>query len=374
MLEGLVQLQICDASRITDVGGGQGKGEARIATPGRTDVKHIAIIALAMYASASALCTGAHAQFQDRTLRVSAAVPQDHPFGSGVAKLASCAAEKSGGKMKFQGFWSASLGSDLQAIQAARSGLLEMVVASTSPLVGIIPEVGVFDLPFLFANEKEADTVLDGPPGQRISQKMQSVGLVNLAYWENGFRHMTNSSRPIAKWEDLQGLKVRVMQNNIFLDTFKNMGANAVPLAYGELFTALETRAVDGQENPFANIETAKFYEAQKYLSITQHAYTPAVILFSKVLWDKLSQDEQAVLTECAAQARDEERKVNRAESAKALDKLKQHGMVVNEISPDEMARMREKAKAVYEKHASSIGTDTLKLVQDQLANARAGR
>jgi TRAP-type transport system periplasmic protein len=337
-------------------------------------MKAAPLIALAMCASASVICTGASAAFQDRTLRVSAAVPQDHPFGNGVAKLASCAAEKSGGRMKIQGFWSASLGSDLQAIQAARSGLLEMVVASTSPLVGIIPEVGVFDLPFLFGNEKEADAVLDGPAGQQISRKIEAAGLVNLAYWENGFRHMTNSNRPIARWEDLQGLKVRVMQNNIFLDTFKNMGANAVPLAYGELFTALETKAVDGQENPFANIETAKFYEAQRYLSITQHAYTPAVILYSKALWDKLTPDEQAVLTECAAQAREEERKVNRAESVKSLAKLKQHGMVINEVSPDEMARMREKAQAVYEKHAASIGAETLKLVQDELARVRAGR
>jgi TRAP-type transport system periplasmic protein len=335
-------------------------------------MKANSIIVFALCASASIVSTAASAQFSERALRVSAAVPQDHPFGNGVAKLASCTAEKSGGKMKIQGFWSASLGSDQQAIQAVRSGLLEMVVASTSPLAGIIPEIGVFDLPFLFASEKEADAVLDGAAGQQISQKMQAVGLINLAYWENGFRHMTNSRRPIDKWEDVQGLKVRVMQNNIFLDTFKNMGANAVPLAYGELFSALETKAVDGQENPFANIETAKFYEAQKYLSITQHAYTPAVILYSKVLWDKLSQDERAVLTECAAQARDEERKVNRAESAKSLEKLKQHGMVVNEISPEEMARMREKAKAVYEKHASSIGAETLKLVQDQLASLRA--
>ncbi|MDQ2081458.1 TRAP transporter substrate-binding protein [Xanthobacteraceae bacterium Astr-EGSB] len=316
----------------------------------------------------------AHAQFAERNLRVSAAVPQDHPFGNGVAALARCTVEKTGGKMKVQGFWSAALGSDLQAVQAVRSGTIEMVVASTSPLVGLVPALGAFDLPFLFNNDAEADAVLDGPAGQSLSEKMLGTGLVNLGYWENGFRNVTNSRRPITKWEDISGLKIRVMQNNIFLDTFKNMGANAVPLAYGELYTALETKAIDGQENPFANIETAKFYEAQKYLSITQHAYTPAIILYSKRLWDQLSKDEQGVLTSCGQTAKAEERKVNRAQSQESLAKLKQHGMVVNEVSADEIARMREKAKEVYAKHASTIGPDILKLVQDQLAQIRAAR
>ena len=193
------------------------------------------------------------AQFQDRTIRVSNGVNQDHPVGNGVAKMTECLAQKSGGKMKLQAFWGGALGGDLQATQALRSGTQEMVVTSTSPLVGISKELGVFDLPFLFANEKEADAMLDGAVGKYISDKMPQYGLVNLAYWENGFRNLTNSKRPITKWEDIDGLKVRVMQNNIFLDTFKTMGTNAVPMAFGEVFTALETKAIDGQENPFVD-------------------------------------------------------------------------------------------------------------------------
>jgi tripartite ATP-independent transporter DctP family solute receptor len=333
-------------------------------------MKTVAIMTLVLGVSL-AVSTESQAQIAERNFRISGAVPQDHPFASGAATLASCATEKTGGKMKMQSFWSAALGSDQQAVQAVRSGTLEMVITSTSPLVGLVPELGVFDLPFLFNNEAEADLVLDGPVGKNLSEKMLSTGLVNLAYWENGFRNMTNSHSPITKWEDLSGLKIRVMQNNIFLDTFKSMGSNAVPLAYGELYTALETKAIDGQENPFANIETAKFYEAQKYLSITKHAYTVATILFSKRVWDRLSKDEQEVLMICADQAKVKERSVNRAESDQSLAKLKQHGMIVNEVSAAEIGRMRDKVKDVYTKHASTIGPDVLKAAQDQLAQIR---
>src|SRR5829696_8313295 len=242
----------------------------------------------------------ASAQIQNRNIRVSNGVNQDHPNGKGVEVMAKCAADKSGGKIKITGFWGGALGGDLQAAQALRSGTQEMVVTSTSPLVGILPEISVFDLPFLISSEKEADQLLDGEFGKFISDKMPAVGLVNLAYWENGFRNATNSKQPIKKWEDFQGVKMRVMQNPIFLDTFKNMGANAVPMNFGEVFAALETRTIDGQENPFVTIETSKMNEVQKYLSVTRHAYTPFMVLFSKKIWDGYSPEEQKVLTDCA--------------------------------------------------------------------------
>lgn len=326
----------------------------------------------AAVALAGLVATGvAQAQFQDRTIRVSNGVNQDHPVGNGVAKMTECLAQKSGGKMKLQAFWGGALGGDLQATQALRSGTQEAVVTSTSPLVGISKELGVFDLPFLFANEKEADAILDGAFGKHISDKMPQYGLVNLAYWENGFRNLTNSKKPITKWEDIGGLKVRVMQNNIFLDTFKTMGANAVPMAFGEVFTALETKAIDGQENPFVTIDTSKFYEVQKYVSATKHAYTPFMVLYSKKIYDTYSPQEQQALVECAIAGRDEQRKVSRALSNKSLENLKTKGMAVNEISAAEQARMRDRVKPVYEKNATVIGEDTVKLMQAELAKLR---
>src|SRR5215218_9045949 len=257
--------------------------------------------ALAAGVALVALTASASAQFAERTIRISNGVVEEHPIGNGVAKMRQCLADKSGGKMKLQGFWGGALGGDLQATQALRSGTQEMVVTSSSPLVGILPDLGVFDLPFLFANEKEADAVLDGPFGKYIADKLPAVGLVNVAYWENGFRNPTNSRKPVQKVEDMAGVKVRVMQNNIFLDTFKTMGANAVPMAFGEVFTALETKAIDGQENPIVTIDSSKLYEVQKYLTLSNHAYTPMLILYSKQLWDKLSADEQKALMDCAA-------------------------------------------------------------------------
>src|SRR5690606_74206 len=162
-------------------------------------------------------------------------------------------------------------------------------------------------------------------------------------------RNLTNSSKPVEKWEDLEGMRVRVMQNNIFLDTFANMGANAMPMSFGEVFSALETKAIDAQENPFVTIDTSKFYEVQDYLSVTRHAYTPFMVLYSKPLWDQLSEDEQAALKECSEVGRDAQRTASRELSNKSLESVKAAGMQVNEVSPEEQTRMVEKAQTVYE-------------------------
>ena len=228
-------------------------------------------------------------------------------------------------------------------------------------------------MPFLFANEKEADAVLDGPAGSYFNKKLEEAGLVNLAYWENGFRNLTNSKRAVAKAEDFDGVKVRVMQNNIFLDTFKTLGTNAVPMAFGEVFTALETKTIDGQENPFVTIETSKFNEVQKFLSVTRHAYTPFLILYSKKLWDQLNPQEQAVLREAAMEGQKVQRAANRSLNEKALASLKTKGMQVNEVTPAEQRRMFEKVKPVYDRNVPTIGAEAVTTVLDALKKARGG-
>ena len=315
--------------------------------------------------------TSAFAQFSERTIKMSNGVNEDHPVGAGVKKMQEVLTAKSGGKLKVTAFWGGSAGGDLQATQALRAGTQEMVVTSSSPLVGIVKELGVFDLPFLFANEKEADAVLDGSAGQYFNKRLEDAGLVNLAYWENGFRNLTNSKKPVAKVEDFDGVKVRVMQNNIFLDTFKTLGTNAVPMAFGEVFTALETRTIDGQENPFVTIDTSKFYEVQKYLSVTRHAYTPFLVLYSKKLFDTLSAQEQAALREAASEGQKVQRATIRANDQKALANLKAKGMVVNEITPAEQKRMFDKVRPVYDKNGPTIGAEAITVVVDALKKAR---
>ena len=289
----------------------------------RNVIAQAALIALGTLFAAST----AMAQFSERNIKITNGVNEDHPVGAGVKKMQEVLTAKSGGKMKMTAFWGGSAGNDLQATQALRAGTQEMVVTSSSPLVGIVKELGAFDLPFLFANEKEADAVLDGPAGAFFNKKLEDAGLVNLAYWENGFRNLTNSKRAVNKVEDFDGVKVRVMQNNIFLDTFKTLGTNAVPMAFGEVFTALETKTIDGQENPFVTIETSKFNEVQKFLSVTRHAYTPFLILYSKKLWDQLNPQEQAVLREAAMEGQKVQRAANRTLNEKSLASLKTKGI-----------------------------------------------
>lgn len=330
-------------------------------------------LASALVVASLLVATTSFAQYTQRTIKFTNGLNEDHPVGLGIKRMQQVLDEKTGGKMKINAFWGGSAGSDLQATQALRAGTQEMVCTSSSPLVGIVKELGAFDLPFLFANEKEADAVFDGPAGAYFNKKLEAVGLVNLAYWENGFRNLTNSKRPVTKAEDFDGIKVRVMQNNVFLDTFKTLGTNAVPMSFGELFTALETKTIDGQENPFVTIETSKFNEVQKYLSVTRHAYTPFLVLYSKKLWDQLSPQEQAALREAAIEGQKVQRAAIRAQSETSLISLKAKGMVVNEVTPAELRRMFEKVKPVYDKNVPVIGAEPVNLVLEALKKVRGG-
>jgi tripartite ATP-independent transporter DctP family solute receptor len=319
-----------------------------------------------------ALPVSAHAEINERTIRISSGINPEHPVGDGIRSLEACLAERSDGKMELQAFWASALGSDLEQTQSLRSGIQEMTITSTSPLVGILGALGSFDMPFLFNSAEEADAILDGEFGDYINEQLEAVGVVNLAYWENGFRNLTNSKGPVAKWEDLQGMRIRVMQNNIFLDTFENMGANAMPMAFGEVFSALETGTIDAQENPYVTIDTSHFDEVQGYLSITNHAYTPYLALFSKPIFDSYTAEEQQILRDCTIAARDVQRAAARALSTQSLQNLEDRGMAVNELQPDERARMQEKAQVIYERHAAEIGPEVLARLQSALDALRA--
>ncbi len=329
-------------------------------------------IRLAALALACLLAAGtAQAQFQERNFRLSSGSGKDHPTGAGITKMNACVQAKSGGKMKITPYWDNQLGNDNTATQSVRTGTIDMVLPSTAPLVPIVPEMGVLDLPFLFSNEAEADAVLDGKAGEFLSSKLPAVGLVNLAYWENGFRNATNNKRPITRIEDFSGLKMRVMQNPVYIDTFKELGTNAVPMAFSEVYSALETKTVDGQENPIALIENMKFYEVQKYLSLTRHSYAALAMLISKKTWDGLSAPEQDALKVCAAEGREEERKVSRARQGSLLDGMKAKGLQVNEIPPADMQRIRDKVKVVWDRQAKTIGAESMDLVMGELKRIR---
>lgn len=317
----------------------------------------------------------AHAQdIKPRMIRFGYGLNEDSNQGRAVKLFAQEVEKASGGKMKVRAIGAAALGSDIQMQQALIGGAQEMMVGSTATLVGITKEMAIWDTPFLFNNAQEADVVLDGPVGQKVMDKLQDKGLVGLVYWENGFRNLTNNKRAVTKLEDLDGIKLRVMQNNVFIDSFKTLGANAVPLPFSELFTALETKTVDGQENPYNTIVSSKFYEVQKFLTVTNHVYSPWIVTVSKKWWDQLSKDEQKVLLDAAKKSRDFERKDTRAEADKALADLKTKGMQINQLSPAEANRMREKLSAVNAGIAANVGDDLWKETQAAVAKARGGK
>jgi tripartite ATP-independent transporter DctP family solute receptor len=325
----------------------------------------------AMLAFAGITGSASAADYNPHVIRFGYGLADDSNQGRAVKYFADDLAKRTGGKLRAKGFANASLGSDIQMQNALIGGAQEMMVGSTATLVGIVKDFGVYDLPFLFNNEAEADAVLDGPFGQKLAARLQEKGLVGLAYWENGFRNLTNTKRPVNKLEDLQGIKLRVMQNPVYIDMFNSFGANAIPLPFSELFTALETKTVDGQENPVNTIASSKFYEVQKYLAITKHVYSPWIILASKKWWDGLNATERKALQDSATASRAFERKDSREAALKAVDFLKEKGMQVTLVSDKELGRMREKAKPAFDKFSAEGGADLVKELNAEIAKVR---
>ena len=295
----------------------------------------------------------------------------DHPVSMGVKRFAELVAAKSGGKLKVQEFPSSTLGNEMQQQSALQGGVQEMTAPATTSLAGIVKEFGLIDFPFSVSTYAQADALLDGPLGQALIAKLPEKGLVSLGYWDLGFRNVTNSRRPITKPEDLDGLKLRVIPNPVFLETFKALKANPVPMPFAELYGALESKAVDGQENPFAVILSNKFFEVQKFVSATNHVYATNIILVSKRFWDKLSPAEQKIMQEAADESRGYQRQVSRAAAQKAVAELQAKGMQFNEVAPAEQARMAQIAKPVTDKFAASYDPAIVKLYNEELARGR---
>ncbi|MDZ4073155.1 MAG: TRAP transporter substrate-binding protein [Hylemonella sp.] len=305
---------------------------------------------------------------QDRVIKFGHLNNADHPVSLGVKRFAELLAAKSGGKLKVQEFPASQLGNEMQQQSALQGGVQEMSAPATTSLAGIVKEFGLVDFPFAVSNFTQADALLDGPFGQALLARLPEKGLVALGYWDLGFRNVTNSKRPITKPEDLDGLKLRVIPNPVFLETFKAFKANPVPMPFAELYGALEAKAVDGQENPFAVILSNKFYEVNKYVSATNHVYAANIMLVSKRFWDRLSPVEQKIMNDAANESRAYQRQVSRAAAQKAVAELQAKGMLYNELSPAEQARMRTVAAPVAEKFAASYDPAIVKLYRDELA------
>lgn len=317
---------------------------------------------------------GALAQdVKERNLKFAFSLAKDHPLGQGAQKFSDLVAQKSGGRIKVSIYANAVLGGDPQNLSAVRGGTLDFTTMATGLLAGMDKQFMVFDFPFLFNNAQEAYAVSDGPVGTQLLDGLSKFGLVGLGIWDLGFRNMTNSKRPIARVEDLQGLKVRVIAAPIYLDMFNTLGANPVPMTFGEVYGALESKAIDGQDNPVGVIESAKFAEVQKYLSLTRHIYTGMPLLMSKKTWDSMSATERRIITEAANEAKAEERRISQIKEAEAIEGLKKV-MQVNEVSAAEVARLRQKVQPVVDKFSKEVGDAVMQQVNAELSRLRAAK
>jgi TRAP-type transport system periplasmic protein len=316
--------------------------------------------------------TGAMAaDIKDRTIKYAVIYDIKHPHGLGAQKFADLVAQRSGNKIKVKVYPNATLGGEVAIISAMQGGTVEMAAMATSQLVGVIKDFAALDLPFLFNNEMEVDRVVDGPVGKMFLDKMPEKRLIGLSWFEHGFRNLTNSRRPVTKLEEIQGLKIRVEQNAVAVDTWNALGTNAVPMPFPELYTALEQKVVDGQENPYSTVDSSKFYEVQKYLSVTKHKYTPLVVTVSKKFWDQLSADEKKLIQDAATEAAVYQRKANRDLNEQYLQSLKKAGMQVNEIPAAEVERMRAKVQPVVDKYSKQIGGTLVKDLYGEIEKAR---
>lgn len=328
-------------------------------------------IGLAIMAASCVFMTGAaQAQVREHAFRFATTNPTGHPIPMGGVKFGELLAKKSGGKMTVKQFPGGVLGGDVQVLSAVQGGTIELTSMNAGILQGQIKEFAVVDLPFLFNNGKEADAILDGPIGKQLTDKMPEKGLVNLAFFDLGFRQLTNSKRAVKTADDINGLKIRVIQSPTYIDTFNALGANAVPMPITEVYTAMEQKMIDGEENPFSVIEINKFNEVQKYLTVSNHIYNPQAFFMSKKAWDKLNKDEQAVVMEAARETATYQRKFSRDSQDNALVSLRK-SMDVSVLPPAEISKVRVKVKPVIDKFSASIGPDFVKSVFAELEKIR---
>ncbi len=336
--------------------------------PARFTLRRVALMAIASLALSSTVA------FAEIKAKIGHAMPDTHPQAVAMNKFAELASNYTGGNVKVQVYHGGVLGSDEKELQAVQAGTQELYIGTLAPLSTRVKEVQIWDLPFMFQNEKEVYAVLDGESSKMIFKSIEPSGLVGLTWTGMGFRNLSNSKRAVTKLEDVSGLKVRVMANPVALETWKTIGANAVPMAFAEVFPALEVKALDGQENPLVHMYSNKMQEVQKYISITNHVYTPVALVASKKFWDTLSPSDKAGLQKAATEAGLYQRKLLDEGDKDVVGKFKTAGVEVNTVSAAELARIQDRVKPVVLKFAPIIGEEFVKKFYAEIDKARSGK
>lgn len=286
---------------------------------------------------------------QAASLRFASESPRtDTQFVAGQ-KFSELLKAKTNGALDLKIFPDSTLGNAQAAITAVRGGTVDMLVSGSANFSGLVPQIGMFDIPFLFKDADHAYRVLDGKVGQEMLDKLDAVGLKGLAYWDNGWRQMSNSKHPIRTPDDVKGLKIRTTGAPVHIEAFKLLGANPVPMPLAELYTALEMKTVDAQEHPIGVFTSAKLYEVQKYLTLSAHAYSPLIVAMNKAKFDALPANQQKAIIESAREAGKLQRKLNADLLAKQVDEVKKAGVqVVEKIDPTPFAEATKGVRASF--------------------------
>ncbi|MCB8888195.1 TRAP transporter substrate-binding protein [Vreelandella malpeensis] len=297
------------------------------------------------------------------TLRMGLGLAETSPQYLSSQYFADILDQRSEGRISVNIFPNSQLGDDVQMMEMLQTGTLDMTYPSTSPATGYVSELAVFDLPFLLPTREAAIEAMRSDAAQEMLDAFDGTGIKALAFSENGFRQLTNSARPIASPEDVagldvRGLSVRTMENPVHLAIWQTLGANPTPMAFGELFSAMEQGVVDGQENPWSTILTSNFYEVQEYGSETRHVYTPFIKMISQRAWDRLDPEYQELVQEAALQAADYEIQLASEYDDWARDQLEERGMQVTRLDDEQIAAFQQAVQPVYDEWAPRIGED----------------
>lgn len=310
------------------------------------------------------LCAAAFPAFAaEYTIKVGSIVSDTHPDMVVMKNtFVPYVEEKSGGRIKVELYPNGQLGGDRELAESVQMGTLQIALPATSVLAGFDKRFQVLDLPFLFTTREAAFEALDGELGAKLNSLLPGKGFGCLGYIENGFRHITNNRKPITQPDDLKGLKLRTMENAMHIAFFKRLGANPTPMSFGELYTALQQGTVDGQENPFTLIYESKFYEVQKYVSATGHVFSVVMLLANKKFMDSLPDDLRTIVADAAAAFVKEHRRVMPGAEDENMKILKENGMALNELTPEQKKPFVEATAPIYREFESDLTPEILSL------------
>lgn len=303
----------------------------------------------------------------EHTIKFGIGLAETSPQYKSVEYFGQILDQRTDGRIQVDIFPNSQVGDDNEMMDGLQSGSLEMTYPSTSPAATLVPELAVFDLPFLFPSRESAYAVMDSDLGQEMLDSFEGTGIKALYFSENGFRQLTNSQRAIESAEDISGLKLRVMENDVQVDVWNALGANPTPMAFGEVFSAMEQGVVDGQENPWSTILTSNFFEVQQYGAETRHVYTPFIIMISQGFWDGLSAEDQQIVQEAAQQSGDYERVISEEYDEYSKAQLEEQGMEITEYDEQQMAEFQDATQPVYDEWAPQIGEDLVQEIQSMV-------